>query len=103
MKSLLQEIKESLVILSNKDVELCNRLIEERKIDSLKEIIDSYVIKLTKKIKKSTNLELEEDLESFNILKNKVDTYYKACGYEDLSYEKDDLEIEDDEEYYGEY
>lgn len=103
MSNLLDLIKERLVVLPEKDKKLCEQFITERKIDSLKEIVDSVVIKVTKKLKKEDNLQLEEDLEALNLLKNSVDAYYKACAYDDEIYNDDELKIEDNEEYYGEY
>ena len=103
MISLLDEIKSNLFVLSDKDKAICEKFISERKIDALKEIVDSVVIKTNRKLKKENNLQLEEDLESLNLLKNNVDTYYKACGYDEEFYNSDELKIEDDEEYYGEY
>lgn len=103
MSNLLDKIKKGLIILPEKDQRLCFKFIEERNIESLKEIVDSNVIKTTKKLKKTDNLQCEEDLENLNLLKNNVDYYYKACGYDNTIDIKDELEIEDDPEYYGEY
>lgn len=103
MSGLLEEIKEGLDILPLKDKNLCLEFIDTRRIDALKEIVDSNVIKTTKQLKKTNNLQCEEDLENLNLLKNNVDSYYLACGYLDNYEVKDELEIEDDEEYYGEY
>lgn len=103
MSSILDKIKQELIILPLKDHKLCLDFIETRKIDSLKEIVDANVIKTTKQLKKNSNLQCEEDLEKLNLLKDKVDEYYKACGYNEELYIKEDLEIDDDDEYYGEY
>lgn len=102
-KTVIETIKEGLQYLPHKDQVLCEQFIKTRRIDSLKEIVDSTIIKINRSLKTGNNLQCEEDLENLNMLKNIVDEYYKACGYEEEDYSEDDLEIEDDEEYYGDY
>lgn len=102
MKSTISRIKEGLKYLSEKDQKLCETFLDLRQIDSIKEIVDSTIIKINRNIKIDNNLQCEDNLENLNILKSIVDFYYKACGYEDDSFMKEDLEIEDDEGYYGE-
>ncbi len=103
MSEPVERMKSLMSSLPEKDVPLGHKFLDERKFDSLKELVDSAIYKVKKNLKGDNPREeyLKVDLEDLSRLKSEVDMYIVQLEIpEDSVYGEsfDDCEIE--EEFY---
>ena len=99
-KSPTEIIKSLLGCLPAKDLKLASKFLNERRFDSLKELVDSDVYILSKKTKSSdfATQEMIDNLEKIRMLKTEVDEYYSLLYPEEI-YEDEDYEVTQDLDY----
>lgn len=86
-KDLLKEIQSLLLNLPPRDVALGRKLVEERNLESLKELVDS-AIQIDKNREASGKESLVKDFTGLLTLKSKVDKY---CSFLEIPEQEDEF------------